>query len=404
MADLELIPLKEAQQKFQENIKIIRKTERIPVKDALNRVTVKEVRAKLSMPNYRASAMDGIAVRAEKVKSASVTKPVELQSEEYQHINTSSKIPEQFDAVVMLEDIEFIGDKVLVKKEVTVGKNIREIGEDIKEGDLIVPAHHRLRPVDLGLLLAGGILELEVFAKPKIAIIPTGSELVEPTENLNPGEIIEFNGTMMVNMLKEWGAEPIYLGIVKDDYQAILSKVREIIERVDMVLINAGSSKGKEDYTVQVIKALGDVYVHGLYTRPAKPVILGEIYNKPVIGVPGYPVSAFLTLEWFVLPYISYYYRVSKHERVKVKVKLLQDVTSNIEYDDFIRLVIKRRKDELTAEPLSRSAGMTSTLVKADALLIVPIGHPGYKEGDIVEVELFNTVISQPLDKELRLR
>ncbi|WP_339062016.1 molybdopterin biosynthesis protein [Tepidibacillus marianensis] len=234
-----------------------------------------------------------------------------------------------------------------------------------------------------------------MIAKPKIAVIPTGTELVKPTTDLKSGDIIEFNGTVFSSYVKEWGGDPIYKGIVIDDFDLIKKAVEDALEEADMVLMNAGSSAGREDFTSSVIDTLGEVIVHGVATRPGKPVVLGKGYNgKPIIGVPGYPVSAYLAMDWFVKPLMQQFQGIAKPNRRKIKVKLGRRITSKMGAEDFIRLNIGKVNGQYVANPLTRSAGVTMSMVRADGLLRIPIQSQGYEQGEEVEVELY-----KPLDQ-----
>ncbi|WP_372813917.1 molybdopterin biosynthesis protein [Paenibacillus sp.] len=388
---LEDTPLQDAQREFVEKITFDRKIERVRTTDALGRVTAEPVYAKVSMPNYHASAMDGVAVLAVKTHGADEKNPVRLQQGvDYAIVDTGDPIPSGFDAVIMIEHIHQVDEHTIeILEPVAPWQHIRPIGEDVVVGEMIVPAHHALRAVDLGALLAGGNVEVPVLRRPKVAIIPTGTELIEPSETVHNGEIIEFNGTVFASYLKEWGAEPIYFGIVKDEYAVIKQKVLEAARIADIVILNAGSSAGTEDYTVHVIGELGQVFTHGVATRPGKPSITGVVEGTPVIGVPGYPVSAYLSLEWFARPLVYHYYGLIEPKRAELPVKLGRRVVSDVGADDFVRMTIGYIHGAYVANPLTRAAGVTMSMVRADGMLRIPAGHMGYEQGEVVELELY---------------
>lgn len=388
---LEDTPLQDAQRKFLKKITFERKAERIRTSEALGRVTAEPVLAKVSMPNYHASAMDGVAVLAAKTYGADEKNPVRLKrAVDYKVVDTGDPIPPGFDAVIMIEHIHQVDeDTIEILESVAPWQHIRPIGEDVVAGEMIVPAYHALRAVDLGALLAGGRIEVSVLCKPKVAIIPTGSELIEPSEAVESGEIIEFNGTVFAAYLKEWGAEPIYFGIVKDDYSTIKEKLLEATRIADIVILNAGSSAGTEDFTVHVISELGEVFTHGVATRPGKPSITGVVNETPVIGLPGYPVSAYLALEWFARPLVCHYYGLIEPKRNTLPVKLGRRVVSDVGAEDFVRMTIGCMDGTYVANPLTRAAGVTMSLVRADGLLRIPAGHMGYEQGEVVELELY---------------
>jgi putative molybdopterin biosynthesis protein len=388
---LEDTPLQEAQRELLDKITFERKAEWISTREALGRVTADPVFAKVSMPNYHASAMDGIAVSAVKTYEADEKNPIRLKlHEDYEVVDTGDPIPHGFDAVIMIENIHQVDEETVeIMESVAPWQHIRPIGEDVVVGEMIVPARHVLRAVDLGALLAGGNVEVPVICRPKVAIIPTGTELIEPTHAVERGEIIEFNGTVFASFLKEWGAEPIYMGIVKDEYNAIKAKVLEAIQLADIVILNAGSSAGTEDYTVHVISELGHVLTHGVATRPGKPVITGFIEGTPIIGLPGYPVSAYLSLEWFVRPLVCHYYGLIEPRRNTLPVKLGRRVVSVMGAEDFVRMTIGCINGTYIANPLPRAAGVTMSMVRADGLLRIPAGHMGYEQGEMAELELY---------------
>lgn len=400
---LEDTPLNEAQRRIANRISFQPQVEVIPTREALGRVTAQPIYAKVSMPNFHASAMDGIAVKAETTYGADEQHPVRLRHlVDYVEVDTGDPIPNGFDAVIMIENVHQIDEETLeILEAVAPWQHIRPIGEDVVIGEVIVPDRQRLRPVDLGALLAGGNVTVPVFRKPRVAIIPTGTELIEPSENVAEGQIIEFNGTVFAAYLQEWGAEPVYHGIVQDDYEMIKRAVKTALQGADMVLLNAGSSAGREDFTVHVVEELGEVLTHGVATRPGKPVVVGVIEEKPVIGLPGYPVSAYLNLEWFARSLVYHYYGLLQPERQRIKATVGRRIVSVMGAEDFIRVTIGCMDGQFIANPLTRSAGVTMSMVRADGLLRIPPGNLGYEQGEIVEVELYrpleqiqNTIVS----------
>ncbi|MET3288981.1 UNVERIFIED_CONTAM: putative molybdopterin biosynthesis protein [Brevibacillus sp. OAP136] len=400
---LEDKPLQEAQLQLCERFRFEPQVEIVSTPRSLGRVTAQPVYAKVSMPNYHASAMDGIAVKAEKTYGASELQPLRLkQNDEYVVVDTGDPIPAGFDAVIMIEDIHQVDEETVeILDAVAPWQHIRPIGEDVVVGEVIVPDHYKLRPVDLGALLAGGNVTVPVLRKPIVAIIPTGTELIAPAENVNEGEIIEFNGTVFSAYVEEWGGEPLYRGIVPDDYALIREAVRTAVKEADIVLLNAGSSAGREDYTVHVLEELGEVLTHGVATRPGKPVVVGIVEGKPVIGLPGYPVSAYLNLEWFARPLIHQYYGLIEPKRQRIQAKNGRRIVSVMGAEDFVRVTIGCIDGQYIVNPLTRAAGVTMSMVRADGLLRIPPGHLGYEQGEMAEVELYrpleqinNTIVS----------
>ena len=369
-------------------------TEIIPTIDSLGRVSAEPIFAKVSMPHYHASAMDGIAVYAEDTYKAHEQNPLQLTlGEQFIYVDTGNAIPAQFNAVIMIEYVHVVDDDTIeIIEPATPWQHIRPIGEDIVQEEMLFLQGHIFRPADVGVLLAAQITEVPVTKKPIVTIIPTGNELVTADTALLSGRIIEFNGTVFSGFIKDWGGEPILHEIVKDDPEKIKAALLDAVETSDIVVINAGSSAGSKDYTVHIIAELGTVFTHGVATRPGKPVILGKINNKVVVGVPGYPVSAYFALEWFVRPLICEYLQIPEPNRQRLKVKLGRRIVSTMGAEDFVRMNIGYVNGQFVANPLTRNAGVTMSYVRADGILVVPPDTLGYEQGDIVEVELLKSV------------
>lgn len=372
-----------------------REIEQIATPDCLGRITATAIYAHLSQPHYHASAMDGIAVTAEATYNAHEDHPIHLHKSKGQfiYVDTGNPIPAPFDAVIMIENIQIVNDDTIeIVDPATPWQHIRPIGEDVVTGEMLLSQGHALRPVDLGALLAGGVLEVPVVKKPTVAIIPTGNEIVSPSLDVQPGEIIETNGTVFSAYVTEWGGRPLKYPIIKDDPDLIRAAILEATENADVIIINAGSSAGSKDYTVHIINEIGEVLSHGVATRPGKPVVLGKVNNKIVVGLPGYPVSAYLAMEWFVRPLICNYLGISEPKRARLPVKLGRRVVSNMGSEDFVRMNIGCVNGQYIANPLTRAAGVTMSMVRADGLLLVPADSLGLEQGEQVEIELYKQV------------
>jgi len=387
---LDNVPLEEAQAILKEKVSLPRLTEKIKTEQALGRVVAEAVYAKRSMPAFHAAAMDGIAVNSKATIGADEQRPVILQiKKDFQPIDTGDPIPHEFDAVIMIEDIQWLNEEqVEIIAPAAPWQHIRPVGEDVVAGEILVPVHHKLSPPDLGVLLAGGILEIEVFSKPRISIIPTGSELIKPEDTVTSGKIVDFNSTVLAAFITEWSARAKVYPFIKDDIGLIKVGVLEALDSCDILIINAGSSAGREDFTAKIIRDLGEVFVHGVATKPGKPVILGKINDKPVIGLPGYPVSAYLALEWFVKPLIYSFYGLPQPEREKVEVTLGRRVVSSMGKEEFVRMTVGHVHGNYVANPLNRGAGVTMSLVKAHGILRIPANSLGYEQGEKAEIEL----------------
>lgn len=387
---LEDKPRLRARDEILEAFKLTPEIEFIPATEALGRVTAEPIFAHVSMPYYHASAMDGVAVSAEKTYTAHEQNPLLLKmGSDFRYVDTGNAIPSPFNAVIMIENVNAIDEETIeIIEPATPWQHIRPIGEDIVQEEMLFPQWTQLRPVDLGVLLASKQLVIPVVKKPVVTIIPTGNELIEADSELASGKIIEFNGTVFSGFVRDWGGEPRLHSIVRDEPEKIKAVLLEAAETSDIIVINAGSSAGSKDYTVHIISELGTVFTHGVAARPGKPVILGEINGKIVVGVPGYPVSAYLALEWFVRPLICKYLGIPEPERQKLPVKLGRRIVSSMGAEDFVRMNIGFVNGQYVANPLTRNAGVTMSYVRADGMLIVPPNIIGFEQGDVAEVEL----------------
>lgn len=373
-----------------ENTQLLLKIEKIGVGEALDRITAFPIIANNSQPNYPAAAMDGVAVRARDTFGASDQRPLSLAEQSYFPVDTGDPVPAECDAVIKIEDIHELGDgSVELLAPVAPGNHVRSVGEDIVAGDILIPAYHLLKPTDLGVILASGHQKLQVLARPRVTVIPTGDELIPPGTPPQIGEIVEFNGTIICNYLRQWGAEAELLQIIPDQPKLLLEAVRAALETSDLVIINAGSSAGREDHTADVIQALGQVLVHGINARPGKPTVLGVVGGKPVLGLPGYPVACAFALEWFARPLIYRYFRQMEPARPRLKVRLGRRVVSLMGSEEFIPVSVGRIKGSYLANPLNKGAGVTMSLVRAHGLLVIPPEVLGYEEGEEVEIELY---------------
>lgn len=401
---LENVSVEKAREKlFQglDNIETLKKdkisVKKIPVDDAMGTYTSEPVFAKVSSPHYHASAMDGVAVEAKDTEGASERNPVILclsKGEAFQ-VDTGDPLPEGTNAVIMIEEIEWTGeDEIEIVKSVSPWENVRNIGEDLVATEMIVPSNYKLRPVDIGAILAGGIMEINVKKNPQIAILPTGDELKDPGDDLKPGDIIEYNSRMLAGYISEWDGVPYRQEKTKDDYGELKSKVKELTRAFDMVIVNAGSSAGREDYTYKVVEELGEVLVHGAAIKPGKPVVIGIVDNTPVIGIPGYPVSALIAMECFVKPVLDYWLTGLKKikedpgEKPTVKAKMSKRVVSSLNASEYLRVKLGTLDGQYLATPLKRGAGVVMSMVEADGIVVVPQQKEGLEKDEEVTVEL----------------
>jgi len=364
--------------------------ERILVSDALGRVTSEAVIAKISSPFYHSAAMDGFAVKFIDTFGAAETRPKRLTTPTQAiAVDTGDPMPDGFDAVIMIEDVEKVSEgEIEILKPATPWQHVRLVGEDIVATELIISENHVVRPVDMAAMLASGHTMIMVRKQPRIAIIPTGTELVEPGSALIKGDIIDFNSTMLSAMAIECGAKPTRRSIVKDEAVLLRQIIQHALLESDLVVINAGSSAGREDFTAHVIAELGKVYVHGVNIKPGKPVILGIVQGKPVIGIPGYPVSAALTFNLFVKPLLYALQGRTMPEAETIIAKLSRQVASSLGQEEFIRVKLGSVSGNLIATPVTRGAGALMSLVRADGIIRVPAESEGIAAGHTVTVEL----------------
>ena len=369
--------------------------ETVPVQEAWGRITAQAVYAHGCAPHYAASAMDGIAVRASDTFGATETTPVVLPPDRFLVVDTGDQVPEGFDAVVMVEEIVPRADgSVVLHGAAAPWQHIRQIGEDVCAGEMLLPGYTAVSPAAIGAMIAGGVLSVPVIRRPVVGIIPTGDEIVSPCADPKPGEILEFNGSIFSAMVREWGAEPRLYPIVPDKFDRIEAALGKAAAECDMVLLNAGSSAGREDYSAAAIGALGQVFCHGLAMKPGKPAILGAVGKKPVLGVPGYPVSGILVIEELLRPLVDRWFHRSPAPRPAVTATLTRPVVSGLKYEEFVRVRMGYVGDRLMASPLNRGAGVVTSFMKADGILRVPQGREGYEAGTEVEIRLLS-----PLEK-----
>ncbi|MFA6941246.1 MAG: molybdopterin biosynthesis protein [Clostridiaceae bacterium] len=369
------------------------KEEVINTYQAAGRISFSPVFAKMSSPFYNSSAMDGIAAKSSKTNGASEKNHIELiEGIDYIVVDTGDPIPKEFDCVIMVEDlINLDNGNVAIYKGAYPWQNIRPIGDDIVETQLIIPSRHTIRPMDIGAMIAGGVNQISVFKKPVVGIIPTGTEIVEPGTILTVGDIVEFNSRVFGAQVEEWGGTPHRYNIVKDDYPAIKETVAKAIEECDMVIINAGSSAGREDFSSKVIEELGQVCVHGISIKPGKPAILGSISGKPIIGIPGYPVSAYFVMENICQRVVKAFLGLKKEEEKYVDTYLTRRIMSTLKYLEFVRVKIGYIGGRFIATPIGRGAGTTMSLVRADGVIEIPQETEGYEAGTKTQAKLLKS-------------
>ena len=381
------------------------RTETIPVTEANGRCTAGPVYARICAPHYNASAMDGIAVDARLTLGASKSRPVTLSNGQFVRVSTGDPLPDGCNAVIMIEDVAGTGSAtgargggrrrasgsdggVTISEAAVPWKHIRQIGEDISTGEMILPSFSPISPSAIGAMIAGGVAELAVVKRPVVGVIPIGDDLVPPTSAPGGGDIFEFNSAIFSSMLRDWGAETITFPIIKDELPDIRKALGAAVSECDIVILNAGSPPGGEDCLMTAIAEVGAVLYQGLAIKPGRTAILGCSGSKPVMGVPGYPVSGIIVIEELLKPIIGYLCRRTPENPRFAEASLSKSLVSTLEYREFVRVRLGYVKGQLIASPLNRGSGVVTSFMKADGIVEVPNGAAGYENGEKVEVRL----------------
>jgi putative molybdopterin biosynthesis protein len=397
-------------------------TVRLPLDQAVGRVTAEPVWAKTSSPPFDASAMDGIAVHAADTVGASETSPVRLDVGGFAVVDTGDPIPGDFDAVVMREDVQEVDGGVELRAAAAPYQHVRSIGEDVSAAELLLPSGHRLRPVDVAAAGSAGATELLVRRRPVVTVIPTGDEMRPVGAELGDGELPDTNSVMLAAQAEAAGCEAHRFAITPDDPERIAAAVRAAAARSDLVIVIAGSSAGRDDHTAAVVAEVGTLAVHGVAVRPGHPVVLGVVHGEPpdapagqvgglgsaygnqdsppgegrsptpVLGAPGYPVSAALTFDIFAAPLLARLEGAPPPEAPTAQAMLTRKLASTMGMDDWVRVRLGRVEGRLVATPLPRGAGVLTSLVRADGLLVVPAKLEGHHAGEEVRVRLLRGV------------
>jgi putative molybdopterin biosynthesis protein len=361
---------------------------RVPVQDAAGLVTAEPVWATRSSPPFDAAGMDGIAVRAADTIGASETTPVLLPPGRYDVVDTGDPMPDGRDAVVMREHVHYQDDTAELRAAAPPYQHVRSIGEDVSAAELLLPEGHRLRAADLAAAAAAGATHLVVRRRPVVTILPTGDEVRPIGTAIGAGEIIDTNSLMLATQAREVGCEAACLPIEPDVPDRIADVVTAAAAGCDLLIIVAGSSAGRDDYTARVVAERGSLAVHGVAVRPGHPVVLGTVGHTPVLGAPGYPVSAALTFDIFAEPLLAELSGAPPRQRPRTTARLARKLASPLGMDDWVRVRLGVVGGTMVATPLPRGAGVLTSLVRADGLLVVPAGQEGHHPGEQVQIEL----------------
>jgi putative molybdopterin biosynthesis protein len=361
----------------------------VPVAEAAGLVTAAPVWAVRSSPPFDAAGMDGIAVRSADTLGASETTPLWLGPAVYDIVDTGDPMPDGRDAVVMREHVHYDdAGRAELRAAVPPYQHVRSIGEDVSAGELLLATGHRLRPVDVAAAAAAGATALSVRQKALVLILPTGDEVRPIGTATGPGEILDTNSLMLAEQAREAGCQARCLPIEPDDPERIAAAVRAAAAQCDLLIVIAGSSAGRDDYTARVVASAGTLAVHGVAVRPGHPVVLGVVGQTPVLGAPGYPVSAALTFDIFAAPLLAELSGAPPRQRPRTSARLARKLASPLGMDDWVRVRLGSVGGSLVATPLPRGAGVLTSLVRADGLLVVPAGAEGHHAGSCVPVDL----------------
>jgi molybdenum cofactor synthesis domain-containing protein len=365
-------------------------SETLPVDQALGRVLAEPVFARFSVPHYAGSAMDGIAVQSALTQGASPTNPLFLaEGSQCIPLDTGDLLPPGYDSIIMIEDTHRVSEGYEIIAASFPGQHLRPVGEDITAGRLLLTPGQVLESSSLAAALACGNLTVKVVRRPRVALIPSGDEIVAPTAHTpQPGCIPEFNSLLIKGLLQRAGAEVEVLSICPDRPEIIKASLQDALETRDFCIVNAGSSAGRDDYAARVIEELGQLVVHGVAIRPGAPVVLGIAQQKPVLGIPGYPVSAALVTQLFALPVISQLTGLAQEEEHSIQAVLSRRLASPEGREEFIRVQVVHINGRWIAVPGSRGSGNLHSLAMADGLLVIPLGCAGLEEGIEVTVSL----------------
>jgi len=399
---------KEALNLLLEKIQIHITSEEITTETALGRVTAEPIFSPYPLPSFSRSAVDGYAVRAQDTFGASDSLPAYLHlmgeipmgaeprftigPAECCLVHTGGMLPVGSDSVIMLEQTQIVSDyEVEILRSVATNENVLLIGEDVKEGELVIPAGFRLRPAEIGGLMALGLITVHVIKKPIVGIISTGDEIVIPSEQLTPGKVHDINSYSLSALVEDTGALPVRYGIVPDKLETLQSIAEQALQECDLVVITAGSSASSRDLTAEVINRLGKpgVLVHGVNIRPGKPTIMAVCEGKPVIGLPGNPVSAIVIASLFLVPTIKFLLgSIDSKPNPYIEAKLTVNIPSQTGREDWIPVEIIQTEEGIFANPLFSKSNLIFSLTRADGLVSIPSASTGLDAGAMVHIYL----------------
>lgn len=391
-----------------EQVKPLTEEIKIPLFEALHFVLAEDIYAKENVPDFRRSTVDGYAVKAKDTFGSSENLPGfltlvgevhmgeapsrEVQAAEAMYVPTGGMIPTGSDAVVMIEHCEDMNGLLNVYRHAAPGENVISVGEDIREGGLLLAKGTKLRSQELGALASQGITEILVIKKPVIGYLSTGDEVVPiESEVLAPGEIRDMNGMTIGALVTGWGYTFQYGGIVKDNREEFERRAQELLATTDCLIVSGGSSVGTKDYSVDVIHSLGDpgVFVHGVSIKPGKPTILSMAEKKPVIGLPGHPASAVIIFHLFGKAILERLQGARSAEKQLTFARVTKNIPSSTGRTDFVRVRLFEEGGQWFAEPIFGKSGLISTLVQSEGMIEIVSKSEGVQKGELVPVRIF---------------
>ncbi len=397
----QLITYEEALERIRKSIKPIKRTETVPIENALDRVLAEDIVANMSVPPFNRAAMDGYAVKADDTFGASSSNPKTLKLVETLHagesstrvlgkgeciqIATGSSIPKGTDAVVMVEFTERNDKTINILKPVYPGENISPKGEDIEEGQVILRTGEQLSPAQIGVLAALGKKEARVYAKPQVAVVPTGREIKEIGSVLKGGQIYDINSYTLISIISKNGADPAKIKAVPDTADELNKTIRKLLD-CDMIVFSGGSSVGERDLLSNVIQEFGKIVFHGIQIKPGKPTLFALVDEKPVFGMPGYPTSCLSNAYLLLVPAIRQMARLPLKMEKTVKVPLAKRVVSSSGRTQFLTVKVKDGQ----AYPAFKQSGAITSMAEADGYIILPINIDVAEQGQEVTVFLFD--------------
>lgn len=405
---LEVKTLEEACDKFSKYWQPSQRTVDIPLREAEGRILSRNIESDLDLPPFDRSVYDGLAVHADETFNAKVDDPVklrcvgkvlagqkpdvEVREGECVRISTGAPIPESTDAVVMVENTSSSGDEIKIRRPVSPGENIKKKGSELEKGDIIAGEGRKITPQIYGALFACGVRKVQVVARPHVGVISSGEELVNINSELEMGEIYDVNGPTIMSAAKKCGAKPSYLGVIEDTYSDIKEKIEEALNKFDVLVTSGGTSAGSSDLIPDVINKLGDpgVIVHGLAQKPGKPTFIAILDDKPIFGLPGYPVSAYMVFDQLVAPYLREMTGQPAPQKEKIQARLTRKMLSARGRREFILVNLKGEDGEILAAPLRKGSGAITSLSQADGYFEVPLSKELMNEGEVVSVRSFD--------------